>query len=566
VSSTMPPSGSQPDGQPEYLDQGSGELLPKDPAASAATRKRMLIGGGAAIGVLGVGAAAFAAYSFLTTGPQPAEALPASTIAYASIDLDPSGGQKIEAIRTLNKFPAFKDELDLDTDDDLRKSFFEDAFADCDAVDYDDDIAPWIGNRAAVAAVDLGEDVPAAAGVIQVTDADAAEDGLAALAECESGSNEGGIGEVDPTDSTGWVIEGDWAVIAETEEIAQDIVDATADGTLADDATYQRWTDEVGDPGIFHAYVAPEAAQVLAEEMGGMFFPGAMMMGESMMTGVSEDDFSEEFSEQETEIPEELQKAIDDFGGLAATVRFDDGALELEVAGDSGVEQTSFFGNTGGDAALGTLPEDTLVAFGMGFEEGWLEDALDRMAAYGGGGMSVDEMLAELEQQTGLDADDVETLAGESAALALGSDFDVDTFFGSSDGSDIPVALKVKGDATAIEGVLEELRATLPEGEQAIFGSESDGDFVAVGPNADYLSEAVGDGGLRDTDLFQNVVRESEDASAILFVNFNAGDWLTEIAQDDAELSENLEPLQGFGMSAWQEDDASHTVLRLTTD
>ena len=129
--------------EPEYLDD-----------ANTDNRKRLLAVGAvvAAAGVIGAGA--WAATSFFATGAQPAEALPASTVAYASLDLDPSGGQKIEAIQTLRKFPAFNDELDLDTDDDLRETVFNEFFgADvCERVDYDDDIEPWLGSRAAVAA------------------------------------------------------------------------------------------------------------------------------------------------------------------------------------------------------------------------------------------------------------------------------------------------------------------------------------------------------------------------------------------------------------------------------
>ena len=76
------------------------------------------------VGLVAVGVGAWAAYNFLTTGPQPAEALPAKTLGYVSIDLDPSGGQKIEALQTLNKFPAFKDYVGINADDDLRKEIF----------------------------------------------------------------------------------------------------------------------------------------------------------------------------------------------------------------------------------------------------------------------------------------------------------------------------------------------------------------------------------------------------------------------------------------------------------
>ena len=86
------------------------------------------------------------------------------------------------------------------------------------------------------------------------------------------------------------------------------------------------------------------------------------------------------------------------------------------------------------------------------------------------------------------------------------------------------------------------------------------------GPNADYRGELLEDGGLGDTDAFQNVVREADQASAIVFVNFDAGNWLSSLAEGDQEAAENLEPLQGFGASVWTTDEGTHGVLRLTTE
>ena len=74
------------------------------------------------------------------------------------------------------------------------------------------------------------------------------------------------------------------------------------------------------------------------------------------------------------------------------------------------------------------------------------------------------------------------------------------------------------------------------------------------------------DGGLGDTDAFQNVVREAEQASAVVFVNFDAGDWLTALAEGDKQAEENLEPLQGLGFSIWTSDEGAHAMFRLTTD
>ena len=148
------------------------------------------------VGLAAIGVGAWAAYGFLTTGPQPAEALPAGTLGYVSIDLDPSGGQKIEALRTLNKFPAFEDEVGIDTDDDIRKAIFDKIQdeAKCDGLDYGDDIEPWLGDRAAIAAVDVGGDNPDPVFVLQVKDADAAEKGLDAIKDCGSGGEDATVG------------------------------------------------------------------------------------------------------------------------------------------------------------------------------------------------------------------------------------------------------------------------------------------------------------------------------------------------------------------------------------
>src|SRR3712207_8718156 len=51
--------------------------------------------------------------------------------------------------------------------------------------------------------------------------------------------------------------------------------------------------------------------------------------------------------------------------------------------------------------------------------------------------------------------EDAETLAGESAALVLGSDLDPEALSGSSDGSDVPVAVKIQGDARSEEHTSE---------------------------------------------------------------------------------------------------------------
>ena len=95
-------------GGPEYLD-GSGPVGSAhagDQRPGNDNRKRLIALGALVAGGAVVAGGAWAATSFFATGSQPAEALPDSTVAYFSVDLDPSGGQKIEAIKTLRKFPG----------------------------------------------------------------------------------------------------------------------------------------------------------------------------------------------------------------------------------------------------------------------------------------------------------------------------------------------------------------------------------------------------------------------------------------------------------------------------
>ncbi|MEJ7795303.1 MAG: DUF3352 domain-containing protein [Nocardioides sp.] len=549
MSSTTPPPADP--GGPEYLDQSGGQPVGSatEPGDARGGRRTALVAGGAVVGLALVGGGAWAAMSFFASGPQPAEALPAGTIGYASIDLDPSGGQKIEAFRMISKFPAIEKELDgLDADDDILAKAFEDIEEDCD-VNYEDDVQPWLGYRFAVAAVDLGDDLPAPVGVISVKDAEAAEAGLEKLAGC------GG------EDLGGWVVGGEWAIVAETDDIAQEVSDAAGDGTLADDETYQDWTEEVGDPGVMSMYAAPEAGKVLAELMGtfggGGMLPGMPMDPMAMDPAVDTDTPA---------VPEELTRALEDFQGMAATLRFNDGALEFEVAGSAGGEdQMQLFATDRGDDVITTLPEDTAAAFGFGFAEGWVSAALEQVANASGGELTVEDMESELEASTGLTISDLETLAGESAAISLGSNFDAETFFSSSDGSDVPVGAKIQGDAGGIQDVLATIAETM--GSEATFvGNDAEGDMVAVGPDPDYRGQLLEDGGLGDSDVYQNVVRESGDANAIAFVNFDAGDWLTSLAEGDQGATDNLEPLQGLGFSSWTDDGASHAVFRLTTN
>ena len=507
---------------PEYLDSQGGS--PQPPDGRSGRRTALLVGGLVGLVVV-AGAGAWAAWSFFSTGPQPAEALPASTVAYAAVDLDPSGGQKIEALRTLRKFPEFRDQVGLETDDDVRRYLFEqiqDA-TPCADLDYGDDVEPWLGDRMAVAAVDTGGDQPEPVFVLQVSDEDAADRGLARLRDCSG-------------EDLAWHVADGWALVGETQEVVDGVAADAGDASLADDDDFQHWTDEAGGDGIVTAYLSPAAGRLLSDELDSLTNQGGMP--HQYAEDCAAPCLGYSYTGPGAAIPDAVD-ALKDFGGMAATMRFSDGSLELEVAADAGEAEHALGGSEGGDDVLATLPDDTGAAIGIGLAEGWLGDLVDA------------DTLRQLAGETGLDLpDDAEALAGRSAALAVSGDIDPDSLFGLTDGTGLPVGLKVQGDADRIATIVDKLGEPL--------GVDTEGDTIVVGPNADYRQRLLEDGGLGDTDAFRHAVPDAGDAGAVLFVNFDAGSWFAD--------QEELQPLQAVGASVRVEDGTSHLVLRVTTD
>ncbi len=568
-------------GGPEYLE-GSG---PATTAPDNDNRKRLIALGAIVAGGAVVAGGAWAATSFFATGEQPAEALPASTVAYMSVDLDPSGGQKIEAIRTLRKFPAFTDEIDLETDDDLRERLFEEitSSGECEGLDYAEDVEPWLGSRAAVAAVDLGEDEPAPVAVVQVTDAGAAEEGVQTLIDtcgggAESGDESGDLG--------GWAVEGDWLVLAETDEIADQVVEAGGSGTLADDAAYGKWTGEAGDDGFMSFYVAKSAAQYLGDvaELGapltGMSSDSMGGSGETfdedcLDSATTAEEFDACFSEttesspdDSGEVPPELQQVIDDFDGMAATVRFDDGSMEIEYAvSNYQPDMTKFVDSDEGASMVAGLPEDTVAALGFSLEEGWAEALVDYIkTTLPDDTASIDEGIAELESETGLEfPEDIETLMGEGVTISLGGGIDPDAIANGGPG-ELPAGITIKGDADEIQAVLDKIVDQVPS-EMTPMMEVTEGDGYAVlAFQDDYRGKLEAGGDLGGTDDYGRVVEDGE-AQSVLYVNFDADDnWLVRVTDDMPEVSENLEPLSAFGISSWVDGDVLHGQMELTTD
>lgn len=558
-----PVPGAAPESQTEVLFTGSG-------------RRRRIVAisvvAALVVGVLASGA--WAAYAFLFGGgPRPEEALPASTVAVVSIDLDPSAGQKIAAIKAIRKFPSLKKSLGLDTDDDLRRFLFDKAVesGDCGEVDFEKDVKPWIGKRAAFAAVDLGDDEPAPAIALQITDRDKARTGFSRVADCA------GAGE-----DFRWSIGEDYLIASDSQEHADEIRRDGERKPLADDALFQRWHDEAGDAGVVNFYVSARVTRYLSDLLDGLSdevfggsdsaFDGRAYSGDAM-SGLSAPRGAR--SADDPDPLAGVREELDKFAGMAGTVRFAGGGMELSVAagGLSGAVSASKVGEQ-----VAELPGNTAFALGFGISKAFSDAFADGFvngftAAVGG---SSDDAIADFEDQTGLKLpEDITTLLGDSLILSIGGDAprdlaDIESF------ADVPVGLVIHGDAAKIKDLIsrfEDRSGYRLSDIPLVVGG--DDDTVVLTPSQDYAEELSKAGSLGRRPGFVDAVPQADRARGITYLDFNSAwrETLLRFAGDDGasardvrEADENTEPLKSLGVSSWLDGKVAHLLVTIATD
>lgn len=581
---------------------------PPAPPTKKPRRRAAALAGTVAVAAI-VGGGAWAWHAWSAQGPQPAEILPGGTLAYVAVDLDPPGGQKVAAYDALRKFPSLKKKLHLGSTDDLRRSFVEDVVADEGCKLNFGEIEKWAGERAALAVVPLDEPTPVV--VLQVSDDDKAEAGLDKIGkDCADGD-------------FGYALRDGWAVVAESTKDAENIRSAAEHGTLADDADYQELVGATGDPGVVTLYAAPEAGKALLDAAEDDFFFGLVAFGPfsaldpvtSLVTlgstfgsfstsfagedlGLTpeqeklfaryekydqltpaqqraldaemeklfaEDDHSgdapvEEESDDGMTVPAKLRTALEKFSGIGGTVRFEDGGLEADIVSDPlvGGVGTVYDGARAYDA-LAALPADTAVAFGGGFHDGWATEAVERSQALSFGGEK--DPVKAFEEATGLAPADLETLGGESVAIAVGGTLPEDL---EADDSKLPVALRVTGDAAKIEKVLDKLRAK-HDLEDVVLSQRFDSGLV-IGLDASYLKEVADPGKtLGDSDHFRDAVGDEKDAQAITYLDLDAGNWLEVVSEGDLD-RRDIDPLGTASVVASKEGDRERQVIRISLD
>lgn len=230
----------------------------------------------AAVGVLAVGAGAFAAADLLDSGgPAAATRLPGSATAFAAINLDVGAGQQLKLQDAASKFPELED---TGSPQELVDSVLDEIEGESDVKGA---LRDWVGLNAAVSLWMDKEDDPYAIMSVASRDDAAAKDGLAKIRDTAP-----------EDDQLGFVVKDGFATIAVGEADSQAAAEAAADeaekAPLSDAEGYDEAGDWLGEDQVLSAWADLEASKDYFQDVLGVVNPMSATTGSmlpSLFTG-----------------------------------------------------------------------------------------------------------------------------------------------------------------------------------------------------------------------------------------------------------------------------------------
>lgn len=522
------------------------------PAAGGGKGKKVALGLGAVVAVAAVGGGAYAWTQLSGGGTQPHDVLPADTIAYVRLDLDPSASQKIDLFRLAKRVPELSKELGIeDEGDDLRKIVLQDALEGCDDVDYAKDVEPWLGERIGLGVgPNLQDEEESLRIAVQVTDEKAAKAGIGKLFAC--GGDDFGIGFLDG-----------YAIVTPTQKSADAAVEAASKTSLADDADFARDQDALDEQGVLSGWVDVKDGLAAVKDAG---LDDALGAQASDLEKAADEASSVAFAlsasptsltldavarqgEKATKVPE-----VRGLGALPA-----DTVVGLTVPGAGTVVEENWdeiksslqdlldLGSVVGVPGLGSAASDPLAGSGQqpefdadayaadpeGYEEEYLKQLQAQTATPSTSGSDVDATIAEVEKNLDVSLpDDLVTLLGDAVSLYVGRDGleDVASPQGPSDPSDVAVGLVTEGDETKAADLAERLTASVQRLTGIELATSTGDDAVSIATSPKVAKSLTKDGDLAGTDLFASVVPDGAQGGG-LFVD--VGTILDAVAKAD---------------------------------
>ena len=507
---------------PSFGAYGAADVLATDADAGEAHRRApwALVAAGGALVLALVGGVSWAVGSLSGGGDQPEDALPAGAFAFVKVDLDPSAGQKIDGFRFLRQFPSLHDHIPLDGD--VREVLFEAVAEDAGwgDVDYAADVEPWLGDRLAVAAYPADDaDQTTTPGVValQVTDADAADTGLRRLVDA-SASGDAGARDV------GFVVVGDYALIAESQQLARRYAAQAERRTLAADP---RFAEDLGalEDGVAAVWVDNAA---VAEQAGALDPMGLGLGG----------------------LATETDGLGTSAGRTTMVARFA-GPDVFEVVGSVGGAEAASWA-THPLTGLDELPASTVAAIGIADGDELAPRLVQSVRGSAGDTTVLDDTIAGLEEETGIALlEDLAVLLGDNLVGAIDS---------GGDGGRIDGGVKVRTDPTRAQRLLEPLLADGPEDVVL----RTDGDSYVLATSGRQAARLLAPGDLGDQPGFAAALPDLADADAAVWVDPSAllqtlfGGWSATTDDDLGEDGDDdLEQVTGVGATLTSGNDGT---------
>jgi hypothetical protein len=285
---------------PDLLSNGTFEPGPPARRRNVAAIVLSLV---AVLAVIVGGVACVGYHKLASKGAQPDGWVPANAVAYVKLDLDPSAAEKVSALQFEQKFPS----APRVTDAAKLKDALLDAIFSSDTsnpVNYATDVKPWLGSRVALAVYVDGSGKAQPVGILEVTDAAKAKAGLAKLVNDQASSDVGGPkAQASSADgltlasdmpsaipggtftsaarSTGYVIEGDYAIVASSQQAADAAAAAAKKSNISGNSTYTADVATLKGDRVVTAWTDLGALLKLADSSGrlggaGMLVPGGL--------------------------------------------------------------------------------------------------------------------------------------------------------------------------------------------------------------------------------------------------------------------------------------------------
>lgn len=550
-----------PQGQPGYGapqgDQGGygqaaygSDQATYSPENGPAKRRTGMIVAGAVASALVIGGGAFAVTRVMSAnggGDQPASALPGNSAAYMRFDINPTIGQKIAAVRFMENLDG--EAAKVLKSDDIRKTAFEEMAKEDDSfagLDYDTDIAPWLGDRMGLGIVPDSDETPKIAFALQVKDQDKAEEGLKKLS-AKAGS--------DASDQVAWFYHGDYVVLTQASD-KDALEQAVGDGTLAENKTFTSDLADLGDEGVASGWVDLKAVSQYTGTMVDEAQSQGMGMGDSPLTSM----FGAAGSTGSAE------------GRMAGAVRLSEDNVEIYGI-TRGITTVELDDSDTAQLVL-DLPEDTAVAVGLEHGDQIVNKAWETYAKQFPNELS--DAQAQAKEAGFTLPDDVATLLGQSMAISVSPNV-VAAFAGAMSSSEgggdqipaLPIAVQVQTDTTKANSIIDTIftQTGVPADQQSVLvRNETDG-VLTLGLDQAYVDEVAGKGSLADNEQFKAAVPNAADADAIFYVNLNTFEPLYAGQIPDDEGGKVVKAMAAVGLSQKIDADGNgEFTFRLVAD